>query len=93
MAGRISVEWVAESSWNHRPNERGIRKFAESGIEGLSKSAPGPKSALSADAKRIAQLEKENKRLQEQLEIKEHCLALQKKALSLIEAFESRGPT
>ncbi|MFN5744638.1 MAG: hypothetical protein ACK443_00890, partial [Methylococcaceae bacterium] len=40
------------------------KEFAECGIEGLSKSAPGPKPALSAEAKRIAQLEKENKRLQ-----------------------------
>jgi transposase len=36
------------------------REFAASGVEGLSKTAPGPKSTLSADAKRITQLESSN---------------------------------
>lgn len=68
------------------------REFAESGVEGLSKSAPGPKSVTTTEAKRIAQLEKEIQHLQQQLLVKDHCLDLQKKALSLIDAFnlESR---
>jgi len=87
------IELLRREKLYHAQLSQWRKEFAESGIEGLSKSAPGPKPSLSAEAKRIAQLEKENKRLQEQLEIKDHCLALQKKALSLIEAFESKDPT
>jgi transposase-like protein len=69
------------------------REFAALGVEGLSKTSPGPKPTLSADAKRIAQLEKENQRLQRELLVKEHCLELQKKTLSLIEAFNQKEST
>lgn len=64
------------------------REFAESGVAGLSKSQPGPKSSHTAEQKRIEQLEKENLRLRKQLEVKESCISLQKKALALIEALE-----
>jgi|APCry1669189070_1035195.scaffolds.fasta_scaffold116973_2 transposase len=69
------------------------RELAESGVEGLSKSAPGPKSVMTAESKRITQLEKENQRLQQQLLVKDHCLELQKKALSLIDAFDLESRT
>ncbi|NBO84775.1 MAG: hypothetical protein EBV14_05455, partial [Actinobacteria bacterium] len=63
----------------------------EHGLEGLSKSTPGPAPRRSADDKRIEQLERENARLRRQLEVKESCLSLQKKALDLLEAFEKIG--
>ncbi|NCZ47866.1 MAG: hypothetical protein EBX59_09930, partial [Betaproteobacteria bacterium] len=67
------------------------REMAEHGLEGLSKSTPGPAPRRSADDKRIEQLERENARLRRQLEVKESCLSLQKKALDLLEAFEKIG--
>lgn len=67
------------------------REFAKSGIEGLSKSQPGPKASKSAEQKRIEQLEKENLRLREQLKVKDSCIDLQKKVLALIEQAEQSG--
>ena len=67
------------------------RELEESGVSGLAKSAPGPKSAMTADQKRILQLEKENQKLQKQLLIKEHCLELQKKALALLDGLEQES--
>jgi transposase-like protein len=55
------------------------REMAEHGLEGLSKSTPGPAPRRSANDKRIEQLERENARLRRQLEVKEGCLRLQKK--------------
>ena len=65
------------------------REFAEHGVEGLKKSAPGPQARKTAEQKRIEQLEKENERLRKQIEVKDGCLMLQKKALSLLEALEA----
>lgn len=64
------------------------REFEAEGVAGLGKSRPGPAAAKSAEQKRIEQLEKENARLRQQLEIKDSCLTLQKKALALIEQAE-----
>jgi transposase len=61
------------------------REFAEGGVEGLSKTAPGPGSAKTAEQRRIEQLEKENSRLIKKLQIAEACLDLQKKALSMLD--------
>lgn len=61
------------------------REFDQSGVFGLSKSAPGPKPRQSSEDKRIVQLERENARLLRQLQIKDQCLELQKKALALLE--------
>lgn len=58
------------------------REFAEQGVAGLSKSAPGPASRKSSEQKRIEQLEKENQRLRRWMEIKDGCLMLQKKPWS-----------
>ena len=65
------------------------RELAEHGVEGLKKSAPGPQARKTAEQKRIEQLEKENERLRKQIEVKDGCLMLQKKALSLLEALEA----
>jgi transposase len=64
------------------------REFAQDGIEGLSKSLPGPKPSKTPEQKRIEQLEKENARLLKELSVKDSCIALQKKALTLIESLE-----
>lgn len=61
------------------------RQFAENGVEGLSKSAPGPAASKSPNQRRIAQLEKENNRLQGKLDVANDCLELQKKALAMLD--------
>lgn len=55
------------------------------GIEGLSKSAPGPKSKLSAEQRQIEQLLKQNAKLTDELAIANGCLDLQKKALAMLD--------
>jgi transposase len=54
------------------------REFAENGVAGLSKSAPGPAVSRTPEQLRIDQLEKENDRLNRKLEIANDCLDLQK---------------
>jgi transposase-like protein len=61
------------------------REFAEKGVAGLSKSAPGPAAARTPEQRRIEQLEKERSRLTRKLEIANDCLDLQKKALSMLD--------
>ena len=61
------------------------REFAENGVAGLSKSAPGPAASRTPEQRRIDQLEKENDRLNRKLEIANDCLDLQKKALSMLD--------
>lgn len=65
------------------------REFAERGVAGLSKSAPGPAASRTPDQRRIDQLEKENNRLNRKLEIANDCLDLQKKALSMLDRLSS----
>ncbi len=65
------------------------REFAENGVAGLSKSAPGPAPSKTPDQRRIEQLEKENNRLNRKLEIANDCLDLQKKALSMLDRLRS----
>lgn len=60
-------------------------EFAQSGVSGLSKSAPGPAATKTPDQRRIEQLEKENSRLVRKLEVANDCLDLQKKALSMLD--------
>lgn len=67
------------------------REFAEQGIKGLEKSTPGPAPAKTPEQKRIEQLEKEIARLRHQLEVKNSCISLQKKALALIESMEQES--
>jgi transposase len=61
------------------------RELAEHGVEGLSKTSPGPASSKSPEQRRIEQLEKENGRLQRKLEVANDCLDLQKKALAMLD--------
>ena len=61
------------------------REFAENGVDGLSKSAPGPAASRTPEQRRIDQLEKENSRLNRKLDIANDCLDLQKKALSMLD--------
>ena len=67
------------------------REFSVDGVVGLSQSQPGPKTTKTPEQKRIEQLEKENARLRQQLEVKDSCIDLQKKALALIEKTEHEG--
>ena len=65
------------------------REFAENGVSGLSKSAPGPAASRTPEQRRIDQLEKENDQLNRKLEIANDCLDLQKKALSMLDRFSN----
>lgn len=61
------------------------REFAQRGVKGLSKSAPGPAPSKTPDQRRIEELEKENSKLNRKLEIANDCLDLQKKTLSMLD--------
>ena len=61
------------------------REYAKHGVKGLSKSLPGPAPSKTPDQKRIAQLEKDNARLNRKLDIANDCLDLQKKALTIFD--------
>ena len=61
------------------------REFARDGVQGLSKSSPGPVASRTPDQRRIAELEKDNARLSRKLAIAEDCLELQKKVLSMLD--------
>lgn len=61
------------------------REFAENGVAGLSKSAPGPTASKTPEQRRLEQLEKENAKLSRKLEVANDCLDLQKKALSMLD--------
>ena len=65
------------------------REYAQHGVAGLTRSAPGPAPSRTPDQRRIEQLEKENKRLNHKLEIANDCLDLQKKALSMLDHLRS----
>ena len=59
--------------------------FAAYGVDGLSKSAPGPSPKHTPEQREIEKLKKQNARLAKELEMSNGCLALQKKALELLE--------
>jgi transposase len=61
------------------------KEFAQHGVKGLSKSAPGPAPSKTVDQRRIEQLEKENSRLSRKLDIANDCLDLQKKTLTMLD--------
>ena len=61
------------------------KEFAQHGVKGLSKSAPGPAPSKTVDQRRIEQLEKENSRLSHKLDIANDCLDLQKKTLTMLD--------
>ncbi len=64
-------------------------ELATRGIEGLAKSQPGPKSALSADQKELEKLRKRNAKLERELAIANGCIDLQKKALAMLDLTSS----
>lgn len=64
------------------------REFAAEGVKGLQKSQPGPAASKTPEQKRIEQLEKENARLRHQLDVKDSCIMLQKKAIALVETLD-----
>ena len=64
------------------------REFAEQGVAGLKKSAPGPASKKSPEQKCVKQLKNENQRLQRQYGSQRRLLNSQKKALELLDSLE-----
>ncbi len=69
------------------------REFSEQGIEGLSKSKPGPATSTTPEQRQIAQLKKENSGLKRKLEVANDCLDLQKKALSMLDHLNNGNKT
>lgn len=55
------------------------REYAEGGVDGLSKSTPGPAASTTPEQRQNEQLRKENGRLKDKLAIANDCLELQKK--------------
>jgi transposase len=55
----------------------------------LAKTAPGPKAKYTSEQRRIAELEKRINQLEHQLQLKDDCLELQKKALSMLDHQQS----
>ena len=65
------------------------REYAEGGVEGLSKSTPGPTASKTPEQRQNDQLRNEIARLTHKLEIANDCLDLQKKALSMLDRLRS----
>jgi len=82
--GELGALLRREKLYSHQLSEW-RREFAEHGVSGLSKSAPGPAAARTPDQRRIEQLEQANRRLTRKLEMAHDCLDLQKKAFSLLD--------
>ena len=82
--GELGAFLRRERLYSNQINE--WRRAIESGDdEALSKSSPGPKSKLTAEQRKIEQLEREKARLERKLEIAEGCIELQKKLSTLLE--------
>ncbi len=61
------------------------REYAQNGLAGLDKSAPGPTPLKSAEQRQIEKLEKQVAKLKGDLEIANDCLDIQKKVLSILD--------
>ena len=61
------------------------REYADNGIEGLSKSTPGPAPAKSAEQREIEKLKRHVAKLNNDLDIANDCLDIQKKVLSILD--------
>lgn len=61
------------------------REYAENGIEGLSKSSPGPAPSKTAEQREIEKLKNQVQKLQNELGIANDCLGIQKKVLSILD--------
>ena len=68
------------------------REYAENGLAGLSKSAPGPASAKSAEQREIEKLQRQVAKLSHELDIANDCVDIQKKVLSILDR-SSNGKT
>lgn len=69
------------------------RELAEHGVEGLSKSNPGPVSSKTPEQRQIERLEKENSGLLRKLKMANDCLDLQKKAMSMLDHLNNGSKT
>jgi len=65
------------------------RELATGGAEALAKTLSGPTPKSSPEQRRSEQLERENTRLRERLQVAEDCLELQKKTLSLLDRLKA----
>ena len=68
------------------------REYAQKGLAGLDKSAPGPVPSMSAEQRQVKQLEKQVAKLKRELETANDCLDIQKKVLSILDR-SSNGNT
>lgn len=68
------------------------REYADNGMEGLSKSTPGPAPAKSAEQREIEKLKRHVAKLNNDLDIANDCLDIQKKVLSILDR-SSNGNT
>lgn len=64
-------------------------EFKNNGIAGLSKSAPGPKSKISSEQREIDRLRTQVAKLNDELDVANGCLELQKKALAMLDLMNS----
>ncbi|MDC0434617.1 transposase [bacterium] len=72
------------NEWRHQ--------YAQNGVAGLDKSAPGPASFKSAEQRQIEKLEKQVAKLKGDLGIANDCLDIQKRVLSILDR-SSNGST
>ncbi len=68
------------------------REYAENGLEGLSKSSPGPAPSKTAEQREVDKLKNQVQKLQNELAIADDCLSIQKKVLSILDR-SSNGST
>jgi len=68
------------------------REYAENGLEGLSKSSPGPAPSKTAEQREVDKLKNQVQKLQNELAIANDCLSIQKKVLSILDR-SSNGST
>jgi transposase len=61
------------------------REYADNGLAGLDKSAPGPAPLRSAEQRQIEKLEKQVAKLKGDLATANDCLDIQKKVLSILD--------
>ncbi|MGQ7848811.1 transposase [Granulosicoccus sp. 3-233] len=69
------------------------REYAENGIEGLSKSSPGPSPAKSAEQRETEKLKRQVASLNNELAIANDCLTIQKTScqFSIVRAMGKRS--
>ncbi len=61
------------------------REYAQNGLAGLDKSAPGPAPSKSGEQRHIEKLEKQVAKLKGELQTANDCLDIQKKVLSIVD--------